>query len=202
MLLSDISIAGLASNGMIEPFVERNISAIPPVLLANSVNPLKVLSFGLSSCGYDVRLAEKFKVFSNLKPKIIDPKRFDDDCLAEVEVTVEGDEKYIVVPPNSYALGVTVECFDIPNNIGVVAVGKSTYARAGIIINVTPIEPGFKGHVVIEISNSTPLPAKVYANEGIAQFLFLQLDQPCHRSYADKNGKYQNQGDGITLPKV
>jgi len=202
MLLSDTSIIELASNGMIHPFVNKNIRAIPAALLKESLEPLKVLSFGVSSCGYDVRLAEKFKVFSNLKPKIIDPKRFDSECLADVEVTVDGDEKYIVVPPNSYALGVTIEYFKIPRDIGVIAVGKSTYARAGIIINVTPIEPGFEGHVVIEISNSTPLPARVYANEGIAQFLFFQLDAPCDVSYADKGGKYQDQGDIITLPKV
>jgi dCTP deaminase len=195
-LLSDKSIIALCTNTdhpMISPFLEKNIS---------SNGNTRILSAGVSSCGYDVRLAEKFQVFSNLHPKIIDPKRFDVDCLADVEVTVNGDERFIVIPPHSYALGVTIERFIIPRNIGVIALGKSTLARAGIIINVTPIEPGFEGHVVIEISNSTPLPAKVYANEGISQFLFLQMDQECGISYADKKGKYQHQGDGITLPKV
>lgn len=195
-LLSDKSIIALCTNTdhpMISPFLEKNIS---------SNGNTRILSAGVSSCGYDVRLAEKFQVFSNLHPKIIDPKRFDVGCLADVEVTVDGDERFIVIPPHSYALGVTIERFIIPRNIGVIALGKSTLARAGIIINVTPIEPGFEGHVVIEISNSTPLPAKVYANEGISQFLFLQMDQECGISYADKKGKYQHQGDGITLPKV
>lgn len=202
MLLSDSTIRELAVKGMIHPFVFKNIREIPIADTLHTGHPLKVLSFGLSSAGYDVQLAEKFKVFSNIHPGIIDPKRFDEKCLVDVAVTVEGDEKFIVVPPNSYALGVTIETFNIPRDIGVIAVGKSTYARAGIIINVTPIEPGFAGHVVIEISNSTPLPAKVYANEGIAQFMFFRLDKPSEVSYADKAGKYQNQGDVITLPKV
>lgn len=155
----------------------------------------KIISFGLSSFGYDVRLDRKFKIFTNINSALIDPLNFDEKCL----VDFEGD--YVIVPPNSYVLGNTVESFNIPNDIQVICVGKSTYARAGVIINVTPIEAGFSGQVVIEISNSTPLPVKVYANMGIAQFLFLQGDSPCEVSYADRNGKYQNQ-TGITLPKV
>jgi dCTP deaminase len=146
----------------------------------------------LSSAGYDVRLDTKFKIFTNINSCLIDPLNFDEKSL----VDVEGDS--IIIPPNSYALGLTVEEFDIPEDVLVIVIGKSTYARAGASINCTPIEPGFKGKVVIEISNSTPLPLKVYANMGIAQFVFLKASKSCKVSYADKNGKYQNQNTIVT----
>jgi dCTP deaminase len=161
----------------------------------------KVLSYGVSSMGYDVRLDEDFKIFSNVNSLEVDPKNFDENCLIDGKLnTTEDGSKYVVIPPNSYLLGRTTEEFDIPRNMMVIALGKSTYARAGAIVNVTPIEPGFKGTVVIEISNSTPLPLRVYANEGIAQFIFLE-GQNCAVSYGDRDGKYQNQF-GLVLPKV
>lgn len=159
----------------------------------------KVISYGTSSYGYDVRLADKFKIFTNINSMIIDPKRFDDKCLVNGEVRVDtfGDE-YVILPPNSYLLGYTVETFDIPRDVTAIAVGKSTYARAGAIVNVTPIEAGFKGSVVIEVSNSTNLPLKIYVGEGIAQFLFFEATESCAVSYADRGGKYQGQSGIIT----
>ena len=158
-------------------------------------NDEKIISWGLSGYGYDVRLAPSFKIFTNINSSIIDPKDLDRRCF----VDFEGD--VCIIPPNSYVLGHTIEYFSIPKDILTIVVGKSTYARSGIIVNVTPIEPGFEGEVVVELSNSTSLPVKVYANEGVAQFLFLKGDQPCRVSYADKQGKYQHQR-GITLPRV
>lgn len=156
----------------------------------------KIISYGLSSYGYDVRLADEFKIFTNVNSAVIDPLNLDtEQCFVEHK----GD--CCILPPNSYLLSHTIETFHVPRDILAVCVGKSTYARCGVIINVTPIEPGFEGQVVIEISNSTPLPAKIYANQGIAQFLFLAGDQPCETSYADKNGKYQGQ-TGITHARV
>lgn len=155
----------------------------------------KIISWGLTSMGYDVRLADTYKVFSNINNAIIDPLKMSDDCY------VDRQGEFCIIPPNSYILGHTIETFDIPRDVIAVCVGKSTYARAGIAINVTPIEPGFKGQVVIEIANQTPLPAKVYAGMGIAQFLFYQSDEPCEVSYADRDGKYQNQ-KGITTARV
>lgn len=156
----------------------------------------KMISYGLSAAGYDVRLTNKFKIFTNINSAVIDPKNFDEDkCL----VDFEGD--VCIIPPHSYILGVTPEVFDIPNDTMVVCVGKSTYARAGCAVNVTPIEPGFRGQVVIEISNLTPLPMKVYANEGIAQFLFFKAKQNCRTPYSLNGRKYQNQR-GIVLPRV
>lgn len=164
----------------------------------------RVLSYGLSSYGYDVRLTEEFKIFTNANGGgIIDPKKLDEQaCLVDGTIREDDDgSKYVILPPNSYLLARTEEYFDIPRDIMVVCVGKSTYARAGAIVNVTPIEPGFQGNVVIEIANSTTLPMRIYANEGISQFLFLRGDKPCETSYADRKGKYQGQ-TGIQLPLV
>lgn len=155
----------------------------------------KIVSYGLSSAGYDVRLARKFKIFTNIRSVMIDPLNMSDECY----VNHEGD--YVIIPPHSYILGHTPEVFDVPRDVMVVCVGKSTYARAGCAVNVTPIEPGFKGQVVIEIANQTPLPMKVYADMGIAQFLFFKMSEPCETSYGDRGGKYQNQ-TGITTARV
>lgn len=167
---------------MISPFCEENIGK-------------NVVSYGLSSYGYDIRVGREFKIFTNVNNTIVDPKDFNDKNV----VDFIGDE--CIVPANSFALARTIEYFKIPKDVLAICLGKSTYARCGIIVNVTPFEPGFCGHITIEISNTTPLPAKIYANEGIAQVLFLQGDEPCLTSYADKKGKYQYQ-EGITLPKV
>lgn len=162
------------------------------------------VSYGVSSYGYDVRVGGKFKIFTPT-PKtggfaIVDPKKFTDDLFVEVDCEQRGID-HVVIPPNSFALCETVEWFDIPRDVLVICLGKSTYARCGIIVNVTPLEPEWRGKITIEISNTTPLPAKVYANEGIAQLIFLKGDQVCEQSYADKAGKYQDQG-GLTLPMV
>jgi len=156
-----------------------------------------VISYGVSSYGYDIRVADEFKVFTNVYNTVVDPKNFDPKSFVEFEGDV------CIVPPNSFALGRSVEYFRIPRNVLTVTVGKSTYARCGIITNVTPFEPEWEGHVTLEISNTTPLPAKVYANEGIAQVLFFTADpgDECEVSYKDKKGKYQGQ-QGITLPKL
>jgi dCTP deaminase len=167
---------------MIEPFSDRQVRE-------------GVVSYGVSSYGYDVRIADDFKVFTNINSTVIDPKNFDSRSF----VDVRGD--VCVIPPNSFALARTVEYFRIPRNVLVVCVGKSTYARCGIIVNVTPLEPEWEGIVTLEVSNTTPLPAKIYANEGIAQMLFFESDEPCEVSYADKKGKYQAQ-PGLTLPKM
>ena len=169
-------------HGMIEPFCER-------------CEGERIVSYGLSSYGYDVRIGDEFKVFTNVYNSIVDPKAFRDDAF----VDVKGD--VCIVPPNSFALARTVETFRIPEDVLTVCVGKSTYARCGIIVNVTPFEPGWEGQVTLEISNTTPLPAKVYAGEGIAQVLFFRGEERCETSYADRAGKYQRQ-TGITLPHV
>ena len=153
------------------------------------------ISFGLSSYGYDIRIADEFKIFTNINTTIVDPKAFDPRSFVDYQGEVA------LIPPNSFALGRSVEYFKIPRNVLTICLGKSTYARCGIIVNVTPFEPEWEGYVTIEISNTTPLPAKIYANEGIAQVLFFQSDEPCERSYADKKGKYQAQR-GVTLPKI
>ena len=153
------------------------------------------ISYGVSSYGYDVRVGRTFKVFTNVYGAIVDPKNFTPAAF----VDIEGD--HCIIPPNSFALAETVEYFEIPRDILAVCMGKSTYARCGIIVNVTPLEPEWRGKITIEISNTTPLPAKVYANEGIAQILFLRAEQVCRVSYADKKGKYQDQ-TGLTLPFV
>ena len=162
------------------------------------------ISYGVSSYGYDVRVGSVFKIFTNVAPHggqaVVDPKRFTEDFFVTVDVR-DADRDHVIIPPNSFALAETIERFVIPRDVLVLCVGKSTYARCGIIVNVTPLEPEWRGKVTLEISNTTPLPAKVYADEGIAQMIFLTADRVCAVSYADKAGKYQNQ-KGLTLPKV
>jgi dCTP deaminase len=162
-----------------------------------------IISYGVSSYGYDVRVGARFKVFTNTVSggvAVVDPKAFRSDLFVSVD-TAETGLDHIVIPPNSFALAETVEAFRIPRDMIAICVGKSTYARCGIIVNVTPLEPEWRGKVTLEISNTTPLPAKIYANEGIAQILFLRAERACESSYADKGGKYQDQV-GLTLPKV
>ena len=154
-----------------------------------------VISYGLSSYGYDIRVANEFKIFTNVNSTIVDPKNFDEQSFVDFKGEV------CIVPPNSFALARTIEYFKIPRNVLTLCVGKSTYARCGIIVNVTPFEPEWEGFATLEISNTTPLPAKIYANEGIAQVVFFESDEVCEVSYADKKGKYQAQRD-ITLPKI
>ncbi|RLA62298.1 MAG: dCTP deaminase [Epsilonproteobacteria bacterium] len=154
-----------------------------------------VVSYGLSSYGYDIRVSNEFKIFTNINAEVVDPKDFNENNV----VDFKGD--VCIVPPNSFALARTIEYFKMPSDTLAICLGKSTYARCGIIVNVTPFEPGFEGHITIEISNTTPLPAKIYANEGIAQVLFLQGDEACETTYADRKGKYQSQ-KGITLPRI
>jgi dCTP deaminase len=167
---------------MIEPFEDRQVRE-------------GVISYGLSSYGYDIRVANEFKVFTNINSTVVDPKNFDARSFVDVKTDI------CIIPPNSFALAKTVEYFRIPRDVLTVCVGKSTYARCGLIVNVTPFEPEWEGFVTLEISNTTPLPARVYANEGIAQVLFFQSDEPCEVSYADKKGKYQKQ-QGLTLPRL
>jgi dCTP deaminase len=169
-------------HGMIEPFADNQVRN-------------GVISYGVSSYGYDIRVANEFKIFTNVFSAIVDPKQFDKRSM----VDFEGD--VCVIPPNSFALARTIEYFRIPRNVLTVCLGKSTYARCGIIVNVTPFEPEWEGFVTLEISNTTPLPAKIYANEGIAQVLFFEADDQCEISYADKKGKYQSQ-QSIVLPKL
>ena len=176
----------MAEEGMISPFESGQV---------REIDGRKVISYGTSSYGYDVRCSNKFKLFTNLNSTIVDPKSFDPDSFIEVE------GNHCIIPPNSFALASTVEYFRIPRNVLTVCVGKSTYARCGIIVNVTPFEPEWEGHVTLEFSNTTPLPAKIYANEGIAQVLFFESDEVCQTSYKDREGKYQGQ-TGVTLPKV
>ena len=171
---------------MIEPFVDTQVK---------KVNNQQIVSYGLTSYGYDVRVGNRFKVFTNVYNSIVDPKNFNEDAF----VDIKGD--FCVIPPNSFALASTVEYFRIPRGCLTICLGKSTYARCGIIVNVTPFEPEWEGYVTIEISNTTPLPAKIYSNEGIAQVIFLEAKEVCEISYADRSGKYMNQV-GITLPKV
>jgi dCTP deaminase len=168
--------------GMIEPFADNQVHD-------------GVISYGVSSYGYDIRVANEFKIFTNVYSAIVDPKDFKSESM----VDFKGD--VCVIPPNSFALARTVEYFRIPRSVLTICVGKSTYARCGIIVNVTPFEPQWEGFVTLEISNTTPLPARIYANEGIAQVLFFQADEECETSYADKKGKYQKQ-ESIVLPKV
>jgi dCTP deaminase len=182
-ILSDRSIRRLAQEkGMIEPFVD-------------SQKREGIISYGLSSYGYDARVGTEFKIFTNVDSAVVDPKNFAANSFVDRTADV------CIIPPNSFALARTVEYFRIPRDVLVVCVGKSTYARCGIIVNVTPLEPEWEGHVTLEFSNTTPLPAKIYANEGACQFLFLQGDEPCEVSYRDKAGKYQGQR-GVTLPKI
>jgi dCTP deaminase len=167
---------------MIEPFSENQVRA-------------GVISYGVSSYGYDIRVANEFKIFTNINSTIVDPKRFDEQSFVDFTGEV------CIIPPNSFALARTVEYFRIPRSVLTICVGKSTYARCGIIVNVTPFEPEWEGTATLEISNTTPLPARIYANEGIAQVVFFEADTICETSYADKKGKYQAQRV-ITLPKI
>jgi dCTP deaminase len=184
MVLSDREIvARVAASSMIDPFVDRQVSE-------------GVVSYGLSSYGYDFRVADEFKVFSNINYTVVDPKSFDQQSFVDV-VT----DDFCIVPPNSFALARTVEYFRIPRDIITICLGKSTYARCGIILNVTPFEPGWEGHATLEISNTTPLPARIYANEGIGQILFLVGSQECEVSYKDRKGRYDRQS-GIVLPRI
>jgi len=174
------------SQGMIEPFEPGQIK---------SVDGRAIVSYGTSSYGYDVRCAGEFKIFTNLNHTLVDPKSFDPDSFVEVS----GES--CIIPPNSFALARTVEYLRIPRSVLTICLGKSTYARCGIIVNVTPLEPEWEGHVTLEFSNTTPLPARIYANEGVAQMLFLESDELCEISYKDRGGKYQGQV-GVTLPKI
>ena len=183
MLKNDRWIREQAKKGMIEPFVEEQISK-------------GVISYGLSSYGYDIRVADEFRIFTNVNATIVDPKHFDPKSL----VDVKGD--HCIIPPNSFALARSVEYFRIPREVLAICLGKSTLARCGIIVNITPLEPEWEGYITIEISNTSPLPAKIYAGEGIAQVIFLRAEEPCEVSYADKRGKYQKQDQGIVLPRV
>ncbi len=169
-------------HGMIEPFVD-------------SQKREGVISYGVSSYGYDMRVSDEFKVFTNVHSAIVDPKNFSPQSFVDIQTDV------CIVPPNSFALARSVEYFRIPRSVLTLCVGKSTYARSGIVTNVTPFEPGWEGYVTLEISNTTPLPAKIYANEGIAQVIFFEADEECEISYADKAGKYQGQ-IGVTPPKI
>ncbi len=183
MIKSDRWIRRMAvEKGMIKPFEDRQVRK-------------GGISYGLSSYGYDIRIADEFKIFTNINTTIVDPKSFDPRSFVDYQGEVA------VIPPNSFALGRSVEYFKIPRNVLTICVGKSTYARCGIITNVTPFEPEWEGYVTLEISNTTPLPAKIYANEGIAQVLFFESDEACETSYADRQGKYQGQ-QGIVLPTV
>ncbi|MBI3077487.1 MAG: dCTP deaminase [Deltaproteobacteria bacterium] len=183
MLKNDRWIKKMAlEHRMIEPFQETQVRQ-------------NAISFGLSSYGYDIRIADEFKIFTNINTTIVDPKNFDPKSL----VDFRGD--VCIIPPNSFALGRSVEYFRIPRTVITVTLGKSTYARCGIITNVTPLEPEWEGFVTLEISNTTPLPAKIYANEGIAQVIFFENEEGCMESYADRQGKYQAQR-GITLPRI
>jgi len=176
-------------HGMIEPFEPGQVRSMPgPDGVAEPM-----VSYGTSSYGYDVRCSNHFKVFTNINTTIVDPKAFDERSFVDVHSDV------CIIPPNSFALAHTVEYFRIPRNVLTICLGKSTYARCGIIVNVTPLEPEWEGHVTLEFSNTTPIPAKIYANEGVAQMLFLESDEVCETSYRDRGGKYQGQR-GVTLP--
>ena len=183
MIKSDRWIRQMAiEHDMIKPFEERQVRT-------------GVISYGVSSYGYDLRIADEFKIFTNINNTLVDPKRFDTRSFVDYQGEV------CIVPPNSFALGRSMEYFKIPRNVLTICVGKSTYARCGIITNVTPFEPEWEGYVTLEISNTTPLPAKIYANEGIAQVLLFESDEACETSYADRQGKYQGQ-QGIVLPTI
>jgi dCTP deaminase len=172
--------------GMIDPYEPDQVK---------QVDGKRIVSYGTSSYGYDIRCADEFKLFTNINSTIVDPKMFDDGNF----VDFKGDS--VVIPPNSFALARTVEYFRIPRNVLTICLGKSTYARCGILVNVTPFEPEWEGYVTLEFSNTTPLPAKIYANEGVAQVVFFESDEVCETSYKDRGGKYQGQR-GVTLPKM
>lgn len=176
-----------SEHGMIEPFEAEQVRY--------GENGDRLVSYGTSSYGYDVRCADEFKIFTNVHSSVVDPKNFDEQSFVDIKSDV------CIIPPNSFALARTVEYFRIPRSVLTVCLGKSTYARCGIIVNVTPLEPEWEGHVTLEFSNTTPLPAKIYANEGVAQMLFFESDEVCDTSYKDRGGKYQGQ-KGVTLPKT
>jgi dCTP deaminase len=187
MIKSDKWIRRMAqSHGMIEPFEANQV---------RYANEQRIVSYGTSSYGYDIRCSDEFKIFTNINSTIVDPKNFNEKNF----VDFKGD--VCIIPPNSFALARTVEYFRIPRNVLTICLGKSTYARCGIIVNVTPFEPEWEGYVTLEFSNTTPLPAKIYANEGVAQVVFFESDEVCEVSYADRNGKYQGQ-QGVTLPRL
>jgi dCTP deaminase len=173
-------------HGMIEPFEPGQV---------RERDGERIVSYGTSSYGYDVRCADEFKIFTNIESTFVDPKSFDESSFVDKQSDV------CVIPPNSFALARTIEYFRIPRSVLTICLGKSTYARCGIIVNVTPLEPEWEGHVTLEFSNTTPLPAKIYANEGVAQMLFFESDEACETSYRDRGGKYQGQ-QGVTLPKA
>lgn len=173
-------------HGMIEPYEPGQV---------RSVNEERIISYGTSSYGYDVRCADEFKIFTNINSAVVDPKNFDENSFVDVKSDV------CIIPPNSFALARTVEYFRIPRSVLTICLGKSTYARCGIIVNVTPLEPEWEGHVTLEFSNTTTLPARIYANEGVAQMLFFESDEECETSYRDRGGKYQGQ-TGVTLPRT
>jgi dCTP deaminase len=175
-----------AQMGMIEPFEPNQV---------RQSGDGRIISYGTSSYGYDVRCASEFKVFTNINSTIVDPKQFDEKSFVDIHADV------CIIPPNSFALARTIEYFRIPRSVLTICLGKSTYARCGIIVNVTPLEPEWEGHVTLEFSNTTTLPAKIYANEGVAQMLFFEADEVCSTSYKDRGGKYQGQ-KGVTLPKA
>lgn len=183
---SDKWIRRMAEQGMIEPFEAAQV---------RGQDKHRVISYGTSSYGYDVRCSSHFKVFTNINSATVDPKAFDEASFVNVEADT------CIIPPNSFALASTVEYFRIPRNVLTICLGKSTYARCGIIVNVTPLEPEWEGHVTLEFSNTTTLPAKIYANEGVAQMLFFESDEVCETSYKDRGGKYQGQ-TGVTLPRA
>jgi dCTP deaminase len=183
---SDRWIRRMAGAGMIEPFEPGQVRA---------VDGRSIVSYGTSSYGYDVRCAREFKIFTNINSTIVDPKHFDPKNFVDFAGEV------CIIPPNSFALARTVEYFRIPRNVLTICLGKSTYARCGIIVNVTPLEPEWEGHVTLEFSNTTPLPARIYADEGVAQMLFFESDEACETSYRDRGGKYQGQ-KGVTLPRT
>jgi len=176
----------VAEHAMIEPFEPKQV---------RSTSEGRIISFGTSSYGYDIRCANDFKIFTNINSAVVDPKNFDDDSFVDIKSDI------CIIPPNSFALARTVEYFRIPRNVLTICLGKSTYARCGIIVNVTPLEPEWEGHVTLEFSNTSPLPAKIYANEGVAQVIFFESDEACEISYKDRDGKYQGQ-TGVTLPKT
>ncbi|HLF39334.1 MAG TPA: dCTP deaminase [Burkholderiales bacterium] len=183
---SDRWIRRMAAQGMIEPFEAQQVK---------EVAGRRVVSYGTSSYGYDIRCSDEFKIFTNINSTIVDPKAFDAKSFVDFKGAV------CIIPPNSFALARTVEFFRIPRDVLTICLGKSTYARCGIIVNVTPLEPEWQGHVTLEFSNTTPLPAKIYAGEGCAQVIFLQSDEVCETSYRDRGGKYQGQ-QGVTLPRI
>jgi len=183
---SDKWIRRMAAKGMIEPFEAAQVK---------EVAGKRVVSYGTSSYGYDIRCSREFKIFTNINSTIVDPKAFDERNF----VDFTGD--VCIIPPNSFALARTVEYLRIPRSVLTICLGKSTYARCGIIVNVTPLEPEWEGHVTLEFSNTTPLPARIYANEGVAQVLFIESDEVCETSYRDRGGKYQGQ-KGVTLPRI